>query len=244
MKQYGLLGKTLKHSFSRTYFENKFASEHITDCRYDNFELADIDSITQLIAATPDLRGFNITIPYKQEIISFLSQQSDVVKKTGACNCVKVKDEKLSGYNTDVIGFRKTLEAKLQPQHTQALILGSGGASRAVKYALDQLGINYLVVSRHKEFDKIGYEDLCEDTINRYKLIINTTPMGMFPNVDSDPPIPYEYLTSEHFLYDLVYNPSKTKFLEQGEQRGARTLNGYDMLVLQAEESWKIWNTD
>jgi shikimate dehydrogenase len=244
MKRFGLIGKTLKHSFSKTYFEKKFVEEGIKDCSYENFELSSIGELAKLIADTPELRGLNVTIPYKEEVLAFLNFKNEIVTEVGACNCIKIVDGKLYGYNTDVIAFKHSLQKQLQPYHKCALILGSGGASKAVQHALKQLGIDYLVVSRHKKEDQLGYEDLGDDTIQEHQIIINTTPLGMYPNVDVDPPIPYLALNSQHLLYDLVYNPQKTKFLAQGESKGAKAINGYEMLLAQAEESWRIWNSE
>lgn len=243
MKRFGLVGKTLKHSFSKTYFEKKFAEEKIVDCSYENFELPSIDQFPALLAGTPHLKGLNVTIPYKEEVVPFLNQKNNIVEETGACNCIKIIDGELYGYNTDVIAFGRSLEQRLDRHQKCALILGSGGASKAVQYALKQLAIDFVVVSRRKKENQLGYEDLGEDTIGKHQIIINTTPVGMYPNVEEDPPIPYDALTPQHLLYDLTYNPPKTKFLLQGEKRGAQVMNGYEMLVAQAEESWKIWNS-
>lgn len=242
MKRFGLIGKTLKHSFSKTYFGKKFAEEGIKDCSYENFELASIDEFQNLIAKNPDLRGLNVTIPYKEEVIQFLNFRNEIVEGIGACNCIKIVDGELHGYNTDVIAFKDSLQRQLQPFHRCALILGTGGASKAVQYALKELGIDYLLVSRHKKENQLGYEDVGEDAIREHQIIINTTPVGMYPNVDQDPPIPYQYLTSQHLLYDLIYNPAKTRFLAEGEVKGAKIINGYEMLLAQAEKSWRIWN--
>jgi shikimate dehydrogenase len=242
MRRFGLIGKTLKHSFSQNYFTKKFAAEGIADCSYENFELASISGFPKLISEQPELWGLNITIPYKEEIIPFLQTRNKIVEKTGACNCIKIVDGELHGFNTDAIAFQTSLEKKLQPHHQCALVLGSGGASKAVQYALQELGIDFVVVSRNKKTNQLGYEDVGEDVIRGHQIIINTTPLGMYPNVDQDPPIPYDAISSKHLLYDLTYNPEKTKFLSQGEVRGAQIMNGYEMLVSQAEESWRIWN--
>lgn len=244
MRRFGLIGKTLKHSFSKTYFEKKFAEEGIKDCSYENFELASIGEFPGLITRYPDLYGLNVTIPYKEEVIPFLNSRDEVVEATGACNCIRVKDGELRGYNTDVGAFRKSLQAHLRPHHKCALVLGTGGASKAVQYALKELGIDFVLVSRRKQADQLGYEDVGRDTVQQHQIIINTTPLGMFPNIEQDPPIPYKALTPRHLLFDLTYNPPKTKFLKQGEEQGAQTANGYDMLVAQAEESWRIWNSE
>lgn len=241
MRRYGLIGKTLKHSFSQQYFERKFREENITDCRYDKFELPSIEALPELLASMSDLQGFNITIPYKEEILPYLKEKNELVTAIGACNCVRMVDGALHGFNTDAPAFQQTLQTKLQSSHKCALVLGSGGASKAVQYALKQLGLDYVVVSRHKQQNQMGYEDIGNDTMAGHQVIINTTPLGMYPNVNDDPPIPYEALTPGHLLFDLTYNPEKTKFLLQGEAKGAQIINGYGMLVLQAEESWRIW---
>jgi shikimate dehydrogenase len=243
MRVFGLIGKTLKHSFSKSYFEKKFAQEGINDCRYENFELESIDRFPEWRSAHPDLRGFNITIPYKEEVLQYLDEKNQLVENIGACNCVKIIEGRLHGYNTDAIAFKSSLQKKLHAHHRCALVLGSGGASKAVQYALKELQIDYIVVSRRKKQNQLGYQDLGRDAISNHQIIINTTPIGMYPNVDQDPPIPYEAVSPDHLLYDLTYNPEKTKFLQQGEKRGAIIMNGYEMLVAQAEESWRIWNS-
>lgn len=242
MRRFGLIGKTLKHSFSKNFFEQKFAAQKNNDCSYENFELQSINELPELIKNQPHLCGLNVTIPYKEEVLQFLDDKNDVVKKINACNCIKISNARLSGYNTDALAFKRSLHPKLQPHHQCALILGSGGASKAVQYALQEMSIDFLIVSRHKIQNQLGYEDVSENLIRNNHIIINTTPLGMFPNINNDPPIPYEAITSQHLLYDLIYNPAKTKFLEKGEQQGAQIINGHQMLILQAEESWKIWN--
>ena len=242
MRRFGLIGKTLKHSFSKTYFEKKFEEQGITDCSYDNFELKSIDEFSGLIANNPELKGLNITIPYKEQVTQFLNSKNETVEAIGACNCIKINDGELQGFNTDAIAFKNSLQKYLTPAHKCALVLGTGGASKAIQYALQQLNLDFILVSRHKKHEQLGYEDLGEENIKGHQIIINTTPLGMYPNVDQDPPIPYEALTSQHLLYDLTYNPPKTKFLQQGEAKGAKIINGYEMLVAQAEESWRIWN--
>jgi shikimate dehydrogenase len=244
MKRFGLIGKTLKHSFSKGFFEKKFFEQGINDCSYENFELPSIDEFPNLIANNPGLKGLNVTIPYKEGVLQFLSSKNEIVEAIGACNCIKLIDEKLHGFNTDAVAFKNSLQKYLKPEHKCALVLGTGGASKAVQYALKQLRIDFVIVSRHKKENQLGYEDVGEDTIKEHQIIINTTPLGMYPNVDQDPPIPYDALSSQHLLYDLTYNPPKTKFLRQGEAKGAQIINGYEMLVAQAEESWRIWNSD
>jgi shikimate dehydrogenase len=244
MKLFGLLGKTLKHSFSKSYFTQKFAEENRTGYRYENFELESISQLPQLIEQHPELCGLNVTIPYKEEVIPFLHVQNEIVQKIKACNCIKITDGKLHGFNTDVIGFKQSLEKGLKPQHQKALVLGTGGAAKAVHYALELLGIDFTIISRTKKEGILSYEELNKEIMQEHLLIINTSPVGMFPKVDEAPQIPYEFITPGHYLFDLVYNPEKTQFLQKGEERGALICNGYEMLVLQAEESWRIWNTD
>ena len=242
MRRFGLIGKTLSHSFSKNYFTQKFVREHIDNCRYDLFELPAIEDLPALLHSHPDLEGLNVTIPYKQEVIPYLDETSEVVQEIGACNCIKITGGKLVGFNTDVVGFKNSLEPYLLPIHNRALVLGTGGAAKAVQYALKQLQIEYKLVSRRKTSDGLGYEDIGEEILDQYPLIINTTPLGTYPNVDEAPPIPYTYLSPRHLLFVLVFNPAKTKFLQNGEAQGARIANGHEMLVLQAEESWRIWN--
>lgn len=242
MKRYGLIGRTLTHSFSKDFFAKKFANEGITDCVYDNYELKTIEEFPLLLKENPELKGLNVTIPYKEDVLQYLTDSNQVVKEIGACNCIKITGGEVVGYNTDVLGFRNSLVPKLKRHHRRALVLGTGGAAKAIRYVLQQLGIDYSIVSRRKRLNELGYEDLGEETLADHHLIINTTPLGMYPNVDSDPPVPYEYITRKHFLYDVIYNPEKTKFLAEGEKRGAQICNGYEMLIEQAEESWRIWN--
>ncbi len=244
MKVYGIIGYPLGHSFSQKYFTEKFINEGITDCSYQVFPLQAVAGLKDLIAANPQLCGLNITIPHKQTVLNLLDDTSQLPQQLHACNCIKIEAGKLTGFNTDVIGFKQSLLPQLKNHHTHALILGNGGAAEAVKFVLNTLNISFKIVSRklHDDADLI-YKDLTQDIIAAHLLIINTTPLGTFPNTHECPDIPYRYLTAQHFLYDLVYNPSKTLFLKTGEEQGAAIKNGYDMLVLQAEESWKIWNS-
>lgn len=243
MKRYGLIGYPLSHSFSQRYFTEKFAREGIADCAYSNFSIPSIGELPAVLA-DPELRGLNVTIPYKQQVIPFLTASSPVVEAIGACNCIKIEDGARTGYNTDVVGFERSLVRKLGDHHQQALVLGTGGASKAVEWVLDQLGIVYRLVSRAPRPDTgdLGYDDLDAGLVACYTLIVNTTPVGMYPKVDDCPPLPYEALGPRHYLYDLIYNPDRTLFLKRGEARGAVVENGHEMLVLQAEESWRIWN--
>lgn len=242
MKRYGLIGRTLKHSFSKTYFTKKFADEGITNCVYDNFELAVINEFPQLLTKFPDLKGLNITIPYKEEVIQYLTEKDAIVEAIGACNCIKIEGANCIGYNTDSIGFLHSLKPQLKPHHKKALVLGTGGASKAVRYSLEALGIEFQFVSRAKAEGQLTYDDVSADVLADHHLIINTTPLGMYPNVDAAPALNYEALTPKHFLFDLTYNPEKTKFLAEGEKRGAQISNGYQMLIEQAEAAWNIWN--
>ncbi|MBL7732112.1 MAG: shikimate dehydrogenase [Chitinophagaceae bacterium] len=242
MHLFGLIGQPLTHSFSKRYFTEKFEQLGLTDYRYELFPLASINELPALLQANPSLQGLNVTIPYKKQVLPFLSA-SFLPEGLNACNCIRIRDGKTEGYNTDVIGFEKSLVPLLKPHHTRAIVLGSGGAAEAVLYVLDKLGIDHLTVSRKASGNKIiNYNYLSNELINSSTLIINTTPLGMFPLEDSLPPIPYKLLTDKHLLYDLIYNPAKTAFLRLGEEKGASIKNGEEMLIIQAEESWKIWN--
>lgn len=242
MRLFGLLGYPLTHSFSQKYFTEKFLNFGLQDAAYENFSIPDIQELTNILESKKELEGFNITIPYKKSVIDFLDEQSDPVKKMGACNCVKIMDGKLKGFNTDTVGFQQSLQPFLKSHHQQALILGTGGASAAVEWVFQNLNIPYKFVSRTATDITLGYADLTKEIIDTHHLIINTTPLGMYPNVDACPDIPYQLLTPKHHLFDLVYNPAETKFLFLGKQQGASTQNGHEMLILQAEESWRIWN--
>lgn len=245
MKRYGLLGKTLKHSFSKDFFEKKFEREQL-ECSYENFEINDISHLDEILNSQNDLQGFNVTIPYKEQIIPFLDELSEEAKVIGAVNTVKIieKDgnKKLVGYNTDAHGFSKSLKPFLTLHHQKALVLGTGGASKAVVYSLMKLGIDVIQVSRDRNKSPITYSELSGELLKHYLLIVNTTPLGMYPDSDSFPDIPYHGITKEHLLYDLVYNPEETLFLKKGKEQGAETMNGKQMLVLQAEKAWEIWN--
>jgi len=243
MRKYGLIGFPLGHSFSGKYFSEKFERESIRDCSYSLFEIPSIDGIAALLQ-DPGLKGLNVTIPYKQEVIPWLQEMETVVSETGACNCIRIDGGRLRGFNTDVIGFEQSLRALLSAGDRHALVFGTGGSSRAVVWVLRKLGIDYRLVSRTPApaDDRIGYEQLDRQLIGKSTLLINTTPLGMTPDTASYPPIPYEFLTAGHYLFDLVYNPAKTIFLSRGEAAGARIKNGEEMLKIQAEASWKIWN--
>jgi len=242
MRKYGLIGYPLSHSFSQRYFTEKFEREKISGCSYQAYPLRQIRELPGLLQ-DPLLCGLNVTIPYKEQVIPFLHVQDPVVLEVGACNCIAIRDGRLTGYNTDVVGFRQSLEGKLQAHHTRALVLGTGGAAKAVEYTLRKLGIAYQVVSRQdRPGGSIRYEQVDAAMLRACTLVINTTPLGMYPHVETFPPLPYEAIGPKHYLFDLVYNPEKTAFLERGAARGAAIENGYEMLILQAEESWRIWN--
>ncbi|GAB4328325.1 MAG: shikimate dehydrogenase [Flammeovirgaceae bacterium] len=238
---YGLIGKTLSHSFSKRYFTEKFEKESITNSIYELFEIPNIEEFPKLISQYPNLRGLNVTIPYKEAVIPFLDGLDERAKRIGAVNVIQFSKSTLIGFNSDYIGFKASLEKFIPHTRLKALILGTGGASKAVKTALEDLQIPYLYVSRQKSDGVLSYEDLDKEIIKDYLLIINTTPLGMYPKTDTFPAIPYEWINSNHYLYDLVYNPEKTLFLQKGEEKGAKILGGLQMLYLQAEGAWRIW---
>lgn len=243
MKQYGLIGKTLSHSFSKKYFEEKFKRENI-NAVYENFELNDISQVEGLFSIHSNLCGLNVTIPYKEQIIPYLDEIDEQAQKIGAVNTIYIDKEigKMKGYNTDVYGFKQSLKPFLENQHQRALILGTGGASKAVAYVLNELGITTAFVSRTLQLEnQLSYDELNENILASFLLIVNTTPLGTFPNVDEKPTINYDAITPNHLLYDLVYNPAETSFLKEGKKRGALTINGEQMLQLQAEKAWEIW---
>ena len=236
MKRYALIGHPLGHSFSKAYFTKKFEREGIDGC-YENFDLADIEQLPSLLQQHPDLRGFNVTIPYKEVILPYLDKVDSVALEVGAVNTVKVlTDGKLIGYNTDVLGINSSL---LTPH--SSLILGTGGASKAVQYVLRKSNIPYKTVSRYKEKGDLTYQDLTPEIIQSHLLIINATPVGMAPNINEAPHLPYDAITPDHTLFDLIYNPEETLFLKYGREHGATTINGLTMLHAQAEASWEIW---
>lgn len=243
MNLYGLIGFPLSHSFSKKYFTEKFQKENIPNSKYELFEIKDVEQIIEIIKNNPDLKGFNITIPHKENIIQYLDDIDPAAKEIGAVNVVKIIDGKLKGYNSDYYGFLQSLLTLIgKPSTIKALILGTGGAAKAVKAALNELNIPFKFVSRKKDGNNFSYQELNETVLSDYKLIINTSPIGMYPNVDNCPEIPYHYLTSSHFLFDLVYNPEETTFMKKGIEKGAKTKNGLEMLHLQAEKAWEIWN--
>lgn len=256
MRFFGLIGFPLTHSFSEKYFTEKFKREGITDAVYKNFPITDLNLLPDLIDCHADLKGFNVTIPYKEKIVPMLDDMDEIVKSIGAANTICCTQfsvpgsdhsgYKLVGYNTDVHGFRQSLRPFLASHHERALILGTGGAAKAVEYVLREIGVECIFVAREKKLPDyrtvLEYTELNQHVIAMCKLIVNCTPVGTFPNVESAPEIPYEYITKDHFLYDLVYNPAETEFLKRGKAKGALTLNGMDMLKMQAEKAWEIWN--
>ena len=245
MKRFGLIGKRLGHSFSAKYFAEKFEREGLQGCDYSLYELPEIECVKEFML-TPDLVGFNVTIPYKQQIIPYLDALDAQAREVGAVNCVKIeRDGRRVGYNTDVDGIRLSLDKLLgEEKVSAALILGTGGASQAVQYVLRERGIDYKVVSREKGKADLTYDDLTQDVMATHRLIINASPVGMYPACDNCPNIPYAMLSGSHFLFDLVYNPLTTRFMELGAEQGAATLSGIDMLYAQAESAWRIWNRD
>ncbi|HIZ90611.1 MAG TPA: shikimate dehydrogenase [Candidatus Bacteroides merdavium] len=247
MDKYGLIGYPLKHSFSIGYFNEKFQAENI-DAEYVNFEIPRIEDFMEVIEENPNLCGLNVTIPYKEQVIPYLDELDKDTAKIGAVNVIKIirpsKGKiKLVGYNSDIIGFTQSIEPLLQPHHTKALILGTGGASKAVYHGLANLGIRSTFVSRTKKSDNIlTYSELTPEIMQEHTVIVNTTPLGMYPKVDFCPDIPYDQLTTNHLLYDLLYNPSETLFMKKGMERGATVKNGLEMLLLQAFAAWEIWH--
>jgi shikimate dehydrogenase len=251
MKLFGLIGYPLSHSFSKKYFTEKFERENISGCEYNTYPIENINLFPKLISDNPSLCGLNVTIPYKEAVIPFLNELDETAKAVGAVNCIKIQplstnNHQLIGYNTDVYGFRQSIKPFLETQHERALILGTGGASKAVHYVLKEIGIDCYFVTRHKTQDAgsktFSYSELNENVFKAFKLIVNTSPVGMYPNVDDAPEIPYQFITSSHLLYDLVYNPLETEFLKRGKKHGASTVNGLSMLHQQAEAAWRIWN--
>ncbi|MCF2221532.1 MAG: shikimate dehydrogenase [Chlorobi bacterium] len=237
-KKLGLIGKNISYSFSKKYFEDKFQKLMLKGYSYSIFDLNEIDEVKNLFSA-PDLAGFNVTIPYKEKIIDYLDELSDEAKNIGAVNCVLIENGKKTGYNTDAFGFEKTLLLHKKPHHDSAIILGNGGAAKAVKYVLDKHGIPSVTVSRSTE---INYDNLDAATVENHKLIIQCTPVGTFPNVEDCLNFPFEGLSKDHLIIDLIYNPNYTRFIINAAEKGAKTVNGYYMLEQQAEKAWEIWN--
>lgn len=261
MKYYGLIGFPLSHSFSKKYFTDKFAAHHIHDVTYELFPIEHINELPALLRQHPGLCGLNVTVPYKISVLKYLDWIEADAKAAGAVNCIRISAEspveaafsgelgikghdfRLEGFNTDIYGFEMSLKPLLKDHHDQALVLGDGGAAKAVKCVLENLGINFKIVTRKPYPGNLLFSELKPHHIKQHTLIINTTPIGMSPNIDECPPIPYEAITDEHLLYDLIYNPEQTLFLRKGAEQGAVTKNGYEMLVLQAEKSWEIWTS-
>jgi shikimate dehydrogenase len=245
MRRFGLIGKKLGHSFSKRYFSEKFAREGIADAVYELYELPEITDFPALLAREPELVGLNVTVPYKEAVIPYLDELDEIAAKIGAVNTIKIASGKLKGYNTDFIGFRDTLVGFYPIESRgRALVLGRGGAAKAVWAALDSLGIGYTSVSRNPRGKELAYAAITPEVLKPYSLIINTTPLGMASDVGNAPAIPYEALSTGNFLYDLVYNPEQTLFLQKGAAAGAKTINGLPMLYAQADAAWQIWNNE
>ena len=243
MDKYGIIGFPLGHSFSKGFFTEKFAREGI-DAQYLNFEIPDATMLKDILRENPELRGLNVTLPHKQAVIPLLDELSDEAREIGAVNVIRVREGKLKGFNSDIIGFTESIKPLLQPHHTKALILGTGGASRAIRVGLSRLGIEWTYVTRSPREGMFAYSDLTPEVIKEYSVIVNCSPVGMFPKVDQAPAIPYELLTQKHLLFDLVYNPEDTLFMKKGREQGAIVKNGLEMLHLQAIASWEFWNEE
>ena len=242
-KRFGLVGRNINYSFSKGYFTDKFNSKNFEGCTYENFDIQEIDGFTEIIKNTSDLKGLNVTIPYKEAVIPFLNKLSKKAALIGAVNTIKItKKGKLKGHNTDYYGFKKSLEPLLKSHHKKALILGTGGASKGVAFALDELDIPYTFVSREAKENAIDYNRINATTFDNFQIIINSTPVGTSPNTEAYPLIPYEYFTKNHIAFDLIYNPAETQFLKKAKEQGAQIKNGLDMLIFQAEKAWDIWN--
>ncbi|MDO4159728.1 MAG: shikimate dehydrogenase [Prevotellaceae bacterium] len=245
MDKYGLIGFPLGHSFSQSYFNEKFENEGI-DAEYINFEIPTIDSLPEILASNPELKGLNVTIPYKEKVISFLDSVSPEARAIGAVNVIKVEhkgnDTILKGYNSDVIGFTKSIEPLLERFHKKALVLGTGGSSKAINYGLRSLGLETVFVSRYERPNTIQYDKLTPEIIKEYNVIVNCTPCGMYPHISECPDIPYDAIGSKNIIYDLIYNPDQTLFMKKAAQHGATVKNGLEMLLLQAFASWNFWS--
>lgn len=244
MRLFGLIGYPLAQSFSKEYFDTKFTKEGLTDCRFENFPIESVETLRRIISDNPGLEGLAVTIPHKRTVLKLLDSIEGIPKGLHACNCIRIKSTKLLGYNTDHLGFEKSFTPLLKKHHKKSLVLGNGGATEAVVFVLKKLGIGYNIVSRQlHDGSSMVYKDVNEDVMASHLVIINTTPLGMFPATAQCPGIPYSFITGRHLLYDLVYNPEKTMFLRKGEEKGAVIKNGEEMLVVQAEENWRIWNS-
>lgn len=246
MRKFGIIGYPLGHSFSPGYFNEKFQTENI-DAVYERHEIPSIEEFPEVISANPELRGLNVTIPYKEKVMEYLDSVSPEARAIGAVNVIKVenkgKKSVLKGYNSDVIGFSRSIRPFIEPHHKKALVLGTGGASKAVLYALKEMGLETLLVSRYEKANTIRYEQITPALVAEYEVIVNCTPCGMAPHFDECPSLPYEALTEKNLLFDLIYNPDETLFLRKGREHGAITKNGLEMLLLQAEAGWEIWNS-
>jgi shikimate dehydrogenase len=243
MNIYGLIGKNIQYSFSKIFFEKKFKEESIKNCIYKIFDIDDISFMKNYIIHNNNIKGLNVTIPYKEKIIEIIDDISENILHIGSVNTLKIINYKIIGYNTDVIGFEKSFFSNNAWKNKKALILGSGGASKAVSYILKNHNIEFIIISRNGSNKYYTYTQINDEIMNEYKIIINTTPLGTYPDIYNYPNIPYKYITSNHYLYDLIYNPNETIFLKKGKEKNAVTKNGLEMLYIQANESWKIWNT-
>lgn len=245
-KLFGLLGKNISYSFSREYFTNKFKNLGSKNLNYVNFDLQRIEDLTTVLVENKEsLSGINITIPYKQEVMVFLDAIDEAAEEIGAVNTIKfLKSGELKGYNTDYYGFKNSIQPYIKKHHTKALVLGVGGASKAIAFAFKKMGIEYKFVSRTKRNkDVFTYEEISPAILEEYTVVVNCTPLGTYPNIETRPALPYEAITDKHLLYDLTYNPEETTFLKSGKKQGATIKNGFQMLELQAEKSWEIWNS-
>ncbi|MEH6680881.1 MAG: shikimate dehydrogenase [Sediminicola sp.] len=241
--KFGLVGRNISYSFSKKYFAEKFAAQGLGRHTYENFDLPNIEAFPALLKSNPDLQGLNITIPYKEAVLPYLDALDPMARAIGAVNTVHFTKDGLVGHNTDAFGFRESLLPQLRPHHKKSLILGTGGASKAIAHVLRELGITVTYVSRNPTKDQLAYSDIDAQVLGAHTLIINCSPVGTYPNITDRPQLPYASLSKDHLLYDLIYNPERTAFLKQGEAAGASVQNGLGMLVLQAEKAWEIWNT-
>ncbi|MEN8186438.1 MAG: shikimate dehydrogenase [Bacteroidota bacterium] len=244
--KYGLVGKNISYSFSEGYFSKKFKELNLEECSYQNFDINSIKDFPKIISENQDtLKGLNVTIPYKENVLSYLDELDADADEIGAVNTIKIlKNNKLKGYNTDVYGFKNSLSPLLSGHHKKALILGTGGASKAIAFVFDELQIEYLFVSRNPKNElTIKYDDLSKELLENYQIVVNCTPLGTFPNIENCPDIPYQFLSKSHLLFDLIYNPQETLFLKKGKEKGTAIKNGLEMLELQAEKAWEIWNS-
>jgi len=240
--RFGLVGKDISYSFSKGYFASKFKKLELHDHSYENFDLQAISEFKEITLNTT-IKGLNVTIPYKEEVIPYLALLDSKAKKIGAVNTIRFTKKGLKGYNTDAYGFQKSIEPLLKKHHKKALILGTGGASKAISFVFNELKIKHKFVSRNPKKNQFAYTALDQKVLSKYTIVVNCSPLGTHPNIEEKPAIPYQYITSKHLLFDLIYNPEKTAFLQKGEDQGAAVCNGYKMLELQAEKAWEIWNT-